>query len=145
MAELSNELWYHGRISRNDAERILEEQGLVEGGYLVRDSLTTSGEYVLSVSHQNKKYHYLITRHPDGSLSIQDGTKFESPMELVQHHSRKVDGLFTTLKQPCARRHGQPPQGYRFISHDEMKQAMREGALLLGYQVWCCVYLWPAS
>ncbi|KAL5486969.1 hypothetical protein EMCRGX_G019516 [Ephydatia muelleri] len=28
----------------------------------------------------------------------------------------------------------QPPQGYRFISHEEMQMAMREAALLLGYQ-----------
>ena len=48
---------------------------------------------------------------------------------------RKVDGLLTTLKQPCCRRPGQPPQGYRFISHEEMQKAMRVAALQLGYQV----------
>lgn len=51
-ADLSKELWYHGRVSRADAEHLLEQRGNVEGSYLVRDSLTTTGEYVLSLCHQ---------------------------------------------------------------------------------------------
>ena len=80
----------------------------------------------------------MISRQQDGSVAIQDGTKFPSPIELVQYHTRKVDGLLTTLQVPCARRTGQPPQGYRFISHEDMQAAMREAALLLGYQVCVC-------
>jgi hypothetical protein len=51
-ADLSKELWYHGRVSRSDAEHLLEQRGNVEGSFLVRDSLTTTGEYVLSLCHQ---------------------------------------------------------------------------------------------
>nr|BAA81723.2 protein tyrosine kinase [Ephydatia fluviatilis] len=134
MTDLSKELWYHGRISRLDAEQLLDNFGRLSGSFLVRDSLTTTGEYVLSLSFQGKKYHYIISRHPDGSVAIQDGAKFDSPIELIQYHTKKVDGLITTLKQPCCRLPGQPPQGYRFISHEEMQMAMREAALLLGYQ-----------
>ena len=135
MADLSNEPWYHGRISRSDAEQILNISGGMDGCFLVRDSLTVSGEYVLSLCHQNRRYHYMISRHPDGTVAIQDGVKFDSPVDLVHYHSQKVDGLLTTLVHPCCRKAGQQPQGYRFITHDEMQQAMREGALLLGYQV----------
>ena len=135
MADLSNEPWYHGRISRSDAELILTQYGGLDGSFLVRDSLATSGEYVLSLCHQTKRYHYLISRKPDGTVAIQDGTKFDSPVDLVRYHGQKIDGLLTTLVHPCRRPPGQPPQGYRFITHDEMQQAMREGALLLGYQV----------
>ena len=84
---------------------------------------------------QAKKFHYIISRQQDGSVAIQDGAKFPSPIELVQYHIRKVDGLLTTLQLPCARQAGQPPHGYRFISHEDMQAAMREAALLLGYQV----------
>ena len=52
MTDLSKESWYHGRVSRVDAEKILESQGSVEGSFLVRDSLTMTGEYVLSLCHQ---------------------------------------------------------------------------------------------
>ena len=68
-------------------------------------------------------------------MAIQDGGKFSSPIELVQYHKGQGDGLLTTLQNPCRRRPGQPPQGYRFISHEEMQKTMREAALLLGYQV----------
>ena len=50
--DLSKELWYHGRVSRPSAEQLLEQRGNLEGSYLVRDSLTTTGEYVLSLCHQ---------------------------------------------------------------------------------------------
>ena len=52
MTELSKESWYHGRISRVDAEKILDNAGGTEGTFLVRDSLTITGEYVLSLCHQ---------------------------------------------------------------------------------------------
>ncbi len=51
-ADLSKELWYHGRVSRMDAECILDQKGNIEGSYLVRDSMSTTGEYVLSLCHQ---------------------------------------------------------------------------------------------
>ena len=84
---------------------------------------------------QGNKYHYIVSRQLDGTVAIQDGSKFDSPVELVQYHMRHVDGLLTTLKVPCRRSQGTPPQGYRFITHDEMQTAMRQAALQLGYQV----------
>lgn len=135
MGDLTDESYYHGRISRTDAEHILDTAGHSEGSFLLRDSLTTTGEYVLSLFYQRGKYHYLIQRNPDGSVSIQDGTKFNSPIELIQYYCRHVDGLLTTLKHPCSRKYGEPPRGYRFITQEEMNKAMTEAALLLGYQV----------
>ena len=52
MTDLSREKWYHGRVSRIDAEKIIDSQGAMEGMYLVRDSLTMTGEYVLSLCSQ---------------------------------------------------------------------------------------------
>lgn len=52
MTDLSREKWYHGRVSRIDAEKIIDSQGSLEGMYLVRDSLTMTGEYVLSLCSQ---------------------------------------------------------------------------------------------
>ena len=55
MTDLSKEPWYHGRVSRPDAEKTLDQMGAVEGSFLVRDSLSMTGEYVLSLCHQVSK------------------------------------------------------------------------------------------
>ncbi len=60
MTDLAREKWYHGRISRVDAEKNLDAQGAVEGMYLVRDSLTMTGEYVLSLCSQVSIYRHAL-------------------------------------------------------------------------------------
>ena len=64
MTDLSKEPWYHGRLSRADAERTLEQSGSVEGSYLVRDSLSMTGEYVLSLCHQVS--HFVASGQAEG-------------------------------------------------------------------------------
>ena len=130
----AEEPWYHGRISRVEAEEFLYSRGMTEGLFLVRDSLATTGEYALTLSHQGRCYHYRIARQGDGSLAIEDGQRFPGPVELVEYHSTKLDGLLATLRAPCSRAPGVEPRGFRFVSAKEMKEATREAALLLGYQ-----------
>ncbi|KAA0702017.1 Adapter molecule crk CRK2 SH2/SH3 adaptor crk [Triplophysa tibetana] len=50
--------WYWGRLSRQDAVSLL--QGQRHGVFLVRDSITIPGDYVLSVSENSKVSHYII-------------------------------------------------------------------------------------
>lgn len=50
--------WYWGRLSRQDAVSLL--QGQRHGVFLVRDSITSPGDYVLSVSENSKVSHYII-------------------------------------------------------------------------------------
>ena len=131
----AEEPWYHGRISRVEAEELLHNGGLAEGLYLVRDSLATTGEYALTLAHQGRCYHYRIARQGDGSLAIEDGKKFHGPVELVRYHTTKLDGLLATLRTPCSRAPGVEPRGFRFVPAKEMKEATRQAARLLGYQV----------
>jgi len=100
--------------------------------------LTTFHRDAFSIFFFNQKssFHYIISRHLDGMVAIQDGAKFDSLSELIQYHTRHIGGLLTTLKVVCRRNPNQAPQGYRFISHDELQKTMREVALLLGYKVW---------
>ena len=131
----ADEAWYHGRISRIEAEDFLRSKGMVDGLFLVRDSLATTGEYALTLAHNGRAYHYRVARQGDGSLAIEDGKRFPGPVELVQYHTTKLDGLLTTLRSPCSRAYGVEPRGFRFVSAKEMKEATRQAALLLGYQV----------
>lgn len=53
--------WYHGRISRQEAEGLLQRDGGTDGAFLLRDSLSVTGEYVLSITYGGKKYHYQVS------------------------------------------------------------------------------------
>ncbi|AWO98512.1 putative adapter molecule crk-like [Scophthalmus maximus] len=50
--------WYWRRLSRQEAVSLL--QGQRHGVFLVRDSITSPGDYVLSVSENSKVSHYII-------------------------------------------------------------------------------------
>ncbi|KAK1882900.1 Adapter molecule crk [Dissostichus eleginoides] len=50
--------WFWGRLSRQEAVSLL--QGGRHGVFLVRESITSPGDYVLSVSENSKVSHYII-------------------------------------------------------------------------------------
>ncbi|KAM9801158.1 adapter molecule crk isoform 2-T2 [Neosynchiropus ocellatus] len=50
--------WYWNRLSRQEAVTLL--QGQRHGVFLVRNSITSPGDYVLSVSENSKVSHYII-------------------------------------------------------------------------------------
>lgn len=50
--------WFWGRLSRQEGVSLL--QGQRHGVFLVRDSITSPGDYVLSVSENSKVSHYII-------------------------------------------------------------------------------------
>ncbi|XP_075869844.1 breast cancer anti-estrogen resistance protein 3 homolog isoform X2 [Nelusetta ayraudi] len=56
--DLRSHAWYHGSLSREDAETLLES----EGDFLVRDSRSAPGNYVLSCYGKNGPFHFKIIR-----------------------------------------------------------------------------------
>lgn len=69
--------WYWGRLSRQEAVSLL--QGQRHGVFLVRDSITSPGDYVLSVSENSRVSHYIISSI---SNSLQSGS---GNLELVSN------------------------------------------------------------
>ena len=132
-------LWFHGRVTREDAEELLEPTRMVDGCWLLRDSTTKTGDYALSLCYKGQMYHYQIGRHSDGRLSIEDGQRFDSPVDLVQHHMYYQDGLLCKLMTQCNRRAGVKIRGYKDVSYDEMQEALR-GVVrsVLNVDVSCC-------
>ncbi|XP_008582700.1 PREDICTED: SHC-transforming protein 2 [Galeopterus variegatus] len=59
--QLRQEPWYHGRMSRWAAERLLR----ADGDFLVRDSVTNPGQYVLTGMHAGQPKHLLLV-DPEG-------------------------------------------------------------------------------
>ncbi|KAG5848836.1 hypothetical protein ANANG_G00103650 [Anguilla anguilla] len=89
--------WFHGKITREQAERLLipPEVGL----FLVRESTNYPGDYTLCVSCEGKVEHYRIIYH-DGKLTIDEEEFFENLMQLVEHYTKDADGLCTKLIKP---------------------------------------------
>ena len=54
MADPLFQHWFHGRISRQDAEELLVRAGKRDGLYLLRESTASAGSYALSMCHNNK-------------------------------------------------------------------------------------------
>ncbi|KAK2704537.1 hypothetical protein QYM36_016814 [Artemia franciscana] len=63
-SQLLQEAWYHGGISRKDAEVLLRH----DGEFLVRESQGTQGQYVLS-GVQNGNHKHLLLVDPEGVVS----------------------------------------------------------------------------
>lgn len=64
LAELQNEVWFHGQISRAEAEKLLQN----DGDFLVRESPNSDGQYVLSGMLENTKKHLLLI-DPEGVVN----------------------------------------------------------------------------
>lgn len=93
--------WFHGKISREEAERRIEDGSLRDGKFLVRERDNYS--YAMCISHKKTTKHYRIDVLPTGELAIQDGRKFTSLMALVSHYTIMSDGLWCALTEACPR------------------------------------------
>lgn len=77
---LSREEWFHGPISRKDAEQLLID----DGDFLVRESQGSPGQYVLTGMQSNSKKHLLLV-DPEGIVRTKDRT-FDSVSHLICYH-----------------------------------------------------------
>ncbi|XP_077188059.1 SHC-transforming protein 2 [Paroedura picta] len=78
--QLKQEPWYHGKMSRRDAEKFLQ----MDGDFLVRDSITNPGQYVLTGMHIGQPKHLLLV-DPEGVVRTKDAL-FESISHLINYH-----------------------------------------------------------
>lgn len=78
--QLEQELWYHGAISRKDAEALLCN----DGEFLVRESQGSLGQYVLTGMQSGLIKHLLLV-DPEGVVRTKDKT-FESVSHLINYH-----------------------------------------------------------
>ncbi|XP_067886248.1 tyrosine-protein kinase SYK isoform X2 [Heterodontus francisci] len=92
--------WFHGKKSRDDAERCILRGSRTNGKFLIRDR-DDKGSYALCLFHEGKIYHYRIDRDKTGKLSIPDGKKFDTLWQMVDHYYYKSDGLLQVLTEPC--------------------------------------------
>jgi len=65
-AQSVNEVWFHGELSRSDADQRLGE----DGDFLVRTSHGKPGEYIISVQSNSEKLNFLCPRAEASSGTI---------------------------------------------------------------------------
>jgi proto-oncogene C-crk len=92
--------WYHGRIDRGTTESIL--RGRRPGLFLVRDSTSCPGDFVLSVSESGKVSHYIINRR--GGIYIIGDQTFPTLPEVIEFYRKHF--LDTTTLIEIASRQG---------------------------------------
>uniref|UniRef100_A0A8D2PYG5 SHC-transforming protein 1 n=2 Tax=Varanus komodoensis TaxID=61221 RepID=A0A8D2PYG5_VARKO len=101
--QLRREPWYHGRMSRKEAEQLLQ----ANGDFLVRESTTTPGQYVLTGLQGGQPKHLLLV-DPEGVVRTKDH-RFESVNHLISYHMDNrlpiiSAGSELCLQQPVERR-----------------------------------------
>ncbi|CAJ0580881.1 unnamed protein product, partial [Mesorhabditis spiculigera] len=82
--------WYLGKISRRDAEALLNTAGTANGTFLVRHSESSAGDFSISVkfngaSGETGVQHFKILHDADGKYFIWD-TRFVSINQLINYH-----------------------------------------------------------
>ncbi|XP_076462495.1 tyrosine-protein kinase SYK-like [Babylonia areolata] len=104
--------WWHGKLSRVDAENRLSQDGHVDGKFLVRQR-DAKNSFALTLSYEGVMRHYQIDMTRDQRYAIDNGPRFEFLMMLVDNYHNKSDGLACKLRQPCCR------PGYSSIDYEE--------------------------
>ena len=100
--EVATERWFHGAITSKDAELLLSAKGQ-DGSYLVRSSVRSPGNYVLS-TRVGEEISHVIIRQQNGLFDMGGGPKFSSLMEVVEHYKKnplvEINGRVLDLKHP---------------------------------------------
>eukprot|EP00918_Siedleckia_nematoides_P031631 GHVU01068450.1.p1 GENE.GHVU01068450.1~~GHVU01068450.1.p1 ORF type:complete len:107 (-),score=1.96 GHVU01068450.1:715-1035(-) len=96
--------WFHSGISREEAVNLIMLHGPVDGVYLVRESYTIPGAYVLTIAHNHRVMHCQILKYTgsDGMtyFSMDGGyTRFTDLIQLVDFYTINQAGL------PCKLTH----------------------------------------
>ena len=83
---LKKEVWFHGRISRQTAEELLQDSKQPDC-FLIRESTAHKGEHAISVKCDGKVRHFLIKKMPSGNFEALGARKeFDSITSLVKFY-----------------------------------------------------------
>lgn len=84
---LEKQIWYHGAISRTDAENLLRL--CKECSYLVRNSQTSKHDYSLSLKSNQGFMHMKLTKAKEKYILGQNSPPFDSVPEVIHYYTAK--------------------------------------------------------
>ncbi|XP_028393558.1 adapter molecule crk-like [Dendronephthya gigantea] len=121
---LQNYRWYHGQVNRGNTEQLL--MGKEPGIYLVRDSKTSTGDFVLSVSENHKVSHYIINNNGN-HYKIGDQTFADIPSIISFYKNHFLD---TTTLTGAVERDLKVRAIYNFEGRDPDDLPFQKGDIL---------------
>ncbi|XP_048406253.1 tyrosine-protein kinase Srms [Stegostoma tigrinum] len=99
----ANEPWYFGRISRANAEKLLQSAENQNGTFLVRTSETTNSDFSISALN-DKVYHFRVFTSPDeGMFYLHEDKKFPTINDLLEFYKTNWKALGFLLTKPCTK------------------------------------------
>lgn len=138
--------WYHGNLSREDTEEIFKNaslsmgQAATHGLFLVRDSRTTPGDFVLSVMNKGELLHFQIRRHgEDAFFSINGETPFHGLETLIDHCQKDGQGLPCVLGN-AIKKDPPPPDTRSHGRSNLLHRATKEGNFTVASELLKCGY-----
>lgn len=104
--------WYSGKISRQEAERILLKRQF-QGAFLIRVSESSPGDFSISVNYGKEVMHFRVLRERNSKYYLWE-EKFNSINELVDFYRTRS---IARKQQVFLRDHGgrQEPKKPRFV------------------------------
>jgi len=86
-ADPTTERWFHGHLAGKEAEKLLSK-GKV-GSFLVRESQSKLGDYVLNVRTDDARVTHVMIRSRDGKYDIgEKGDRFDNLTDLIEHYKK---------------------------------------------------------
>uniref|UniRef100_A0A803JZN7 SH2 domain-containing protein n=1 Tax=Xenopus tropicalis TaxID=8364 RepID=A0A803JZN7_XENTR len=99
--------WFHHQLSRDEAQKLILQQGLVDGVFILRDSQSTHKAFVLSMCHGQKVKHFqIVPVEEDGDhfFTLDNAqTKFTDLIQLVEFYKLNRGTLPCKLKHYCTK------------------------------------------
>ncbi|KAH9491816.1 Tyrosine-protein kinase htk16 [Bulinus truncatus] len=131
-------MWYHGKLQRAQAEKILlEAMGKNPGSnsnglFLVRDSTASEVDFSLSFIFETRCYHFYIQRHKEGFYFIEGGPIVHGLEKLIEHYLDAPNKLPCQLTHIC--KSDLPParvrkDGPTNILHKVIKEGLEDLAI----------------
>ncbi|PAV88332.1 hypothetical protein WR25_07578 isoform A [Diploscapter pachys] len=122
---INDAVYYHGNIMRIMAESLLEK----DGDFLVRDSISSIGDFVLTAQHKGEAMHFQINRSTDKTGSTvyhfeeESFSAIEGLINFYLSHQRSI-----TLKSGCIIRN--PINRARKVDHSKLKRKELEASYM---------------
>uniref|UniRef100_UPI00358FE7CE SHC-transforming protein 1-like isoform X2 n=1 Tax=Myxine glutinosa TaxID=7769 RepID=UPI00358FE7CE len=91
------ERWFHGRVSRQQVETMLR----CDGDFLVRESTSTAGQFVLTGMHGGRAKHLLLV-DPKGVVRTKD-REFSNVSHLITYHRTNQLPIISSGSELCLR------------------------------------------